>query len=442
MSVSMLDLAMTASLAGSVKELKRSTARCENIELASPSSFYYCLDQTYWGRLRRVSTVEENTDSVITEATIEAIREQIAAQPEDWQPAKRQWHYAATRDTIRHWAWGIGDDNPLWVNHEYGKSSSWGTNLAPPSFLYSATSGMAHENATGARNEGKGGPLAGIHAVWVQDAWRWYAPIVCGSDTLATEKKQVEVIPHESRFGRLVAEIITETRVMNGDGQLLGTQRTSFMHHGRRAAAEAGKYKGIVRHVWSDEELESLVGDIDREIVRGAEPLVWSDIQIGEEIPHVVKGPLSVSEMVTFLQGWGGTYRAASEIAHKYFRKHPRANVPDRVSRFPDFPGRAHVDSAWARECGFPDAYDIGAQRISWLMHGVTNWMGDESMLKSFSARLQRLNIIGDATWVRARVTGKEVDDDGDRVVHLSVAAINQRGEETAVAQATVRPSK
>jgi len=174
--------------------------------------------------------------------------------------------------------------------------------------------------------------------------------------------------------------------------------------------------------------------------VRGADDLRWDDVQVGEAIPHVVKGPLSVSEMITFLQGWGGVYRAASEITHRYMRKHPKANVPDRVGRFPDFPGRAHVDPEFARECGFPDAYDIGAQRASWMVNAVTNWMGDNAHLKGFSFRLLRLNIIGDATWITGTVTGKRVDEDGDRVVDISLSGRNQRGEETIAGIATVVP--
>lgn len=387
-----------------------------------------------------MATVNLNTDATITESTIAQLRELMARQGPDWIPAKRQWHSEATRDTIKHWAWAIGDDNPLWCSEPYGKATRYGTNLAPPTFLYSVAAGPAHENSTGARNEGKGGPLAGIHAVWARERWRWHQPIVRGMEIKATEKKTVDVIPHRSDFGGLTAEIVSETRFLDGKGDLIGSQQISFMHHGRHQAASQGKYRDITRHVWSDEELAALVADVDRERVRGADDLRWGDVQVGERIPLVVKGPLSVSEMITFLQGWGGVYRAASEITHRYFRKHPKANVPDRVGRFPDFPGRAHVDPDFARECGFPDAYDVGAQRSSWLVNAVTNWMGDNAFLKTWSIQLLRLNIIGDATWVNGTVVGKDIDADGDACIHLELEAHNQRGERTAAGQATVVP--
>src|SRR6516164_673461 len=30
-----------------------------------------------------------------------------------------QWNYEASRDVVRHYAWGIGDDNPLWCDPAY-----------------------------------------------------------------------------------------------------------------------------------------------------------------------------------------------------------------------------------------------------------------------------------------------------------------------------------
>ena len=389
-----------------------------------------------------MNTTNLNVDTVLTPEKIDQLQEQIAEQSEEWVPAKRQWHYEATRDTIRHWAWGIGDDNPLWCDPAYGKTTKFGTNLAPGTFLYSAASGPMHENSSGARKQGKGGPLGGIHAVWVKDDWTWHRPIVQGMSTLCTAGKIVEAIPRESKFGGLAVTVVTEQRFTNQDGEPLGSRRVSFMHFGRSTAKERGKYAGIKRYVWSDEELERLVADIDLERVRGAADLSWDEVKVGDVIPHVVKGPLSGSEVVCFWQGWGGTYRAASEITHKYFRKHPKANVPDRISRFPEFPGRVHIDSEFARECGFPEAYDLGAQRGSWAASAVTNWMGDNGHLKHFSFKLHRLNIIGDATWITGKVTGKRVDADGERVIDIELSGRNQHGIETITAEATVVPPR
>ena len=34
-----------------------------------------------------------------------------------------QWNYEASRDVIRHYAWGIGDDNPLFCDPDYAAAS-------------------------------------------------------------------------------------------------------------------------------------------------------------------------------------------------------------------------------------------------------------------------------------------------------------------------------
>ena len=43
------------------------------------------------------------------------------------------WCHEATRDNIRHYAHGIGDDNPLWTRTDYAKATAHGGLIAPPS---------------------------------------------------------------------------------------------------------------------------------------------------------------------------------------------------------------------------------------------------------------------------------------------------------------------
>ena len=48
----------------------------------------------------------------------------------------QQYNNEATRDTIRHYAYGVGDDNPLWCDPDYAASGPHGTIVAPPTFFY------------------------------------------------------------------------------------------------------------------------------------------------------------------------------------------------------------------------------------------------------------------------------------------------------------------
>jgi acyl dehydratase len=48
-----------------------------------------------------------------------------------------QWNYEASRDVIRHYAWGLGDDNPLFSDPAYAAKTRWGGIIAPPTFFFS-----------------------------------------------------------------------------------------------------------------------------------------------------------------------------------------------------------------------------------------------------------------------------------------------------------------
>ena len=69
----------------------------------------------------------------ITAEMIADIRGRIGV---DWRPREPYFNVEATQDTIRHFAHGIGDDNPLWCEPACAKTTPYGCVLAPPSFLY------------------------------------------------------------------------------------------------------------------------------------------------------------------------------------------------------------------------------------------------------------------------------------------------------------------
>lgn len=41
-----------------------------------------------------------------------------------------------TRDSVRHFAQGMGDPNPLWQDEKYARRTRWGGLIAPPTYLY------------------------------------------------------------------------------------------------------------------------------------------------------------------------------------------------------------------------------------------------------------------------------------------------------------------
>jgi acyl dehydratase len=114
----------------------------------------------------------------------------------------------------------------------------------------------------------------------------------------------------------------------------------------------------------------------------------------------------------------------------------PAFYVADRYG-VPDVVQRVHWDHERATELGLPTSYDYGQMRTSWLIHLVTNWMGDDAWLWKLDCQSRAFNFMGDTTICSGEVTDKRIDG-SHHVVELKLAGTNQRGEVTAPGTAIV----
>ena len=100
-----------------------------------------------------------------------------------------------------------------------------------------------------------------------------------------------------------------------------------------------------------------------------------------------------------------------------------------------------HMDDEGAKENGQPAVIGQGRLRISYLHTLVREWMGEEGFIVSLDAQLRGINFKHDDLTCTGRVTGKRIGVDGERLVDLSLAIANQRGEVVTPGTATVRLS-
>ena len=64
---------------------------------------------------------------------------------------------------------------------------------------------------------------------------------------------------------------------------------------------------------------------------------------MGESLPTVCKGPLTVTSVVAFVQGWGSLYVRAHGLAFDLFERHPALGIPNAFG-VPEPPERVHWD--------------------------------------------------------------------------------------------------
>jgi len=123
-------------------------------------------------------------------------------------------------------------------------------------------------------------------------------------------------------------------------------------------------------------------------------------------------------------------------LGYSQRRKMPAFYVEDNYG-VPDVVQRVHWDHTRAQDLGLPTSYDYGQMRTSWLIHLVTNWMGDDAWLWKLSCQSRAFNFMGDTTICTGSVVAKRVDGP-HHVVDLKLTSTNQRGEDTAPGTATV----
>jgi hypothetical protein len=230
---------------------------------------------------------------------------------------------------------------------------------------------------------------------------------------------------------------------VNQKSELVGGEKGYSIFAERSKAGSAGKFKGIPKPSYTEEELRRIYDLYENEDVRGAETRFWEDVEIGEKIGPMVKGPLTVRDIITWMMGGGSQFYKAHKIAYDWVKRHPGGLMFVKELGESDIPELVHVFDSYAREIGVERAYDYGCQRMSWLCNLLTNWMGDEGFLWKMKGDLRSFNMVGDTTFYEGRVVKKYMDD-GRCCVDIEAWATNQR-EETSMAPAVstvILPSK
>ena len=348
------------------------------------------------------------TFPTITDEGLTALRARLG------QPVRRPEPYieVATRDAVRHWAAGIGDRNPFWLR----------AGVAPPTILFAMDRIVS----------GYVGGLPGVHAMYGGTDFRWDRPIRIG-DRIVGDSVLLDLVEKPSRFAKRAIQQIYRTTFSNQRDEVVCVADSWCFRTERDTARERAKYGPAEVTSYTGGQIDQIARAYGTEQIRGATPRRADDVQIGDPLPAVVKGPLTVTSVIAFIQGWGSLYIRAHGAAFDLFARHPALGIPNAFG-VPEPPERVHWDEALARAVGVPGAYDYGPERVAWLDHLVTNWMGDDAFLRRLNVQVLRHNLIGDTTWCRAHVTGK--DEHG--VVTLSLVAENQRGETTAAGTAEV----
>jgi acyl dehydratase len=339
---------------------------------------------------------------------------------------REQGNELACKETITRFARGVGDVNPLWNDPEYAGKTRYECLVAPPSWLYSVVGAGSQHG------------LKGVHGFHSGDDWEFYKPVLI-NDRIKCEEIFTGVEDKTSSFARRMIIEHRDRMYYNQHNELVAKAKGWIIRIERGEAKEKGKYSKIkVPHPWTEEELKKIEQEVLNEEIRGDRVRYWEDVDIGEDLPPCIKGPLGMTDEIAFIAGNGGLYLRAHRAALEEYARHPAWAFRDPNTSSLDPMSSVHYNRAVSLATGLPYPYAIGVQMHSWDINLLTNWMGDEGWLKKCYCEYRKFVFFSDVVWLKGKVTKKYVDDNNEYCVDIKTSAFNQRGEDVMPGRATV----
>ena len=365
--------------------------------------------------------MSDAVDMEKVEAEIDAWAARTRALTGKVVPERQPWNLEVSADAVRHFAYGTDDDNPLWTDEAYVHTSKWGKLQAPPAFLVSSMYPILH-----------GAPIKAPLASLIGGVeYEWFERIFVG-DTLTPEARQKDFYEKRNKEGRRLNFIISEITYRNQDQTIVG-KATGTMIMATQVGAQVMLEHEIPRY--SDAQLKELESTWRAEARCGGEPRRFADVEIGEELPPIVRGPLTIGDMVAWNAAIGPAYKGG-RWGYLDLTKAPHTAMVNPITGFPVKYSQQHEDFQLASGRGMPAPFDNGVMRFAWIAPLVTNWMGDEGFLKRLYVQVKRPGLYGDLVTYSAKVTAR---DKSDASVTLEIAGTTEDGRLSTTGEAEVR---
>ena len=337
---------------------------------------------------------------------------------------------------IRKFAGALGDENPLWFDPAYGATTRYNTLIAPPTFV------------VGNRVPASSGPLEkkdyGCLVNLLECAgFTWFDVIKMG-DELCSTLKLIGVSERKSQEGKRIASLKSGARYFNGYGNPIaigrGVMNVIPLARGEEWVLEREIYR------YSDEEIKKIENDLDTVISRrrrGNQPRYWSDVRVGDELPFLVKGPVSLADQMAWLVAEGRELKLGSLVYHELIKERPGAIRVNPITSWPYWDhDQEFEDIISCRDMGFKNANPGRLiTRVCLAGQLLSDWMGDHGFLRNLEVDLSNQWVYGDTMWLNGTVLQKfeeEIEKKKYYATEIKVEGINQLNEKVLTGSATV----
>jgi len=328
----------------------------------------------------------------------------------------------ASEDAIRNFCNGIGNVNPLYRSMDYARNSIHGSLIAPPHFLHAiAFQGIAQKRQL----EYITGNLYGGNRA------QWFKTIQEGDIfTVVSVPGEVKDITREGTALQFLATL--KTIYKNQKSEVVAVFTSSSIMFADPGGEEKESKKRFRKppepHRWTEEEVNAWYELIEKEEIRGKNPLYWEDISIGDQLAptHHFYTPV---QAIAFFSGcaWFEDWR------FRMLEARNNSSIgfemsPDPATGILELPDPFwHIFDSIAQREGMGRAFCPGRQMECWLTTLITNWMGDAGFLKMLDCKFRALLFNGAKVICRGEVVHKYVEGD-EHLVDLKVTLEDHEG--------------
>jgi hypothetical protein len=339
----------------------------------------------------------------------------------------------------------LGNNDPLYTDLSHAVYTRYNTLIASPTFLTVFKYPISH----GALFDGPY-PLAGFEAAF---DWEWN-DVVKMNDRFTTEHILKDVYEKPSEKGRVVY-LVSECKYWNAlSKELVATCLGTYAAIARaesiteipEAITEGFKNYPITDrkvYCYSEEEIKHLLKDVDAEVRAGEETRYWEDVNVGDNLTPVVKGPVTTSALMQYaIIVFSSKLFPGFELQYLKGLKNPGFMRTNPLMGWPyDIQIGQHMDPNFSPAGGLPDAYALGTLRAGLSSHLLLNWMSEEGFLRRINVNVLEPFIYGDTMWISGKVVDKYKEKLGGALygaVDIEMEAVNQLGQKIQPGTATV----
>ena len=326
--------------------------------------------------------------------------------------------------SIQRFCAALGDRNPLYNDTAGGVGTVYNTLIAPPAFILSVRtpdSGAAYEQKS-----------YGLRRFSIRASAEW-SDVIRMAERLVSDLKVTAVRDGAMWGDRATVEVESTATYRTLNGAVFATATGTVAMVPYQLGEPLIEDRDI--HVYTDEEIKRLERDLDAvPPYRGEVPVYWSEVNVGDKVPTLVKGPLYYNEIAAWrLLEHKHAAIDLGTMAHRRVMERPGRITENPSTGWPYFDTeQTYGDILSVKALGFKMPVSRGLTRFACAAQLLTNWMGDLGFLRKLSVDMPNHFCYQDTMWLTGEVVKKYRDKVGTEEYHaveVQLSGHNQLGQ-------------